>query len=108
MLQPLPIPGFTMNRYVGMVLRGGFVDDGCNPCFVGLLDVFLPNIPTKLENIMYVHIHQWPANKPKCLFLDPGFESRQGVRFLGIYTLQCCCHNLISLCVLEKSKCLNF
>jgi hypothetical protein len=28
---------------------------------------------------------------------DPGFESRQGVRFLGIYTVQCCCHNLISI-----------
>jgi hypothetical protein len=26
---------------------------------------------------------------------DPGFESRQGVRFLGLYTLQCCYHNLI-------------
>jgi hypothetical protein len=25
---------------------------------------------------------------------DPGFESRQGVRLLGLYTLQCCCHNL--------------
>jgi hypothetical protein len=24
---------------------------------------------------------------------DPGFESHQGVRFLGIYTLQCRCHN---------------
>jgi hypothetical protein len=24
---------------------------------------------------------------------DPGFESRQGVRFLGIYTLQGCSHN---------------
>jgi hypothetical protein len=22
---------------------------------------------------------------------DPGFESRQGVRFLDLYTLQCCC-----------------
>jgi hypothetical protein len=39
--------------------------------------------------------------------------TRQGVRFLGIYTLQCCCHNLICIvhnfaCVIEKNKCLNF
>jgi hypothetical protein len=26
---------------------------------------------------------------------DLGFESRQGSRFLGLYTLQCCCQNLI-------------
>jgi hypothetical protein len=25
---------------------------------------------------------------------DPGFESHQGVRFLRLYTLQCCYHNL--------------
>jgi hypothetical protein len=25
---------------------------------------------------------------------DPRFESRQGVRLLGFYTLQCCCQNL--------------
>jgi hypothetical protein len=30
---------------------------------------------------------------------DPGFESRQGVRVLGIYTLQCCCHNLICIVI---------
>jgi hypothetical protein len=39
---------------------------------------------------------------------DPGFESRQDVRFLGYYTLQCCFQNLIcivivSLCVFEKN-----
>jgi hypothetical protein len=28
---------------------------------------------------------------------DPEFKSRQGVRFLRIYTLQCCCHNLICI-----------
>jgi hypothetical protein len=28
---------------------------------------------------------------------DPAFESRQGVRFLGLYTLQCCCLNLICI-----------
>jgi hypothetical protein len=36
---------------------------------------------------------------------DPGFESRQGVRFLGSYTFQCCCCNLICIvivCTLEK------
>jgi hypothetical protein len=36
---------------------------------------------------------------------DPRFESRQGVRFLGIYTLQCCFHNLICIvivCTWEK------
>jgi hypothetical protein len=26
---------------------------------------------------------------------DSGFESRQGVGFLGLYTLQCCCQNLV-------------
>jgi hypothetical protein len=30
---------------------------------------------------------------------DPGFDSRHGVRFLGIYTLQCCCHNLICMVI---------
>jgi hypothetical protein len=30
---------------------------------------------------------------------DPGFESRQGVRFLGIYTLQCCRYNLICIVI---------
>jgi hypothetical protein len=30
---------------------------------------------------------------------DPRFESHQGVRFLGIYTLQCCCHNLICIVI---------
>jgi hypothetical protein len=38
---------------------------------------------------------------------NTGFESRQGVSFLGIYTKQCCSHNLknaLSLCVLEKNK----
>jgi hypothetical protein len=41
---------------------------------------------------------------------DPGFEFCQGVRILGIYTLQCCFHDLyaLSLCVVEKNKCLNF
>jgi hypothetical protein len=36
---------------------------------------------------------------------DPGFESRQVVRFLGFYTLQCCCHNLVCIvivCTWEK------
>jgi hypothetical protein len=35
---------------------------------------------------------------------DPGFESRQVVKLLGLYTLQCCCRNLnaLSLCLLEK------
>jgi hypothetical protein len=30
---------------------------------------------------------------------DTRFEPRQGVRFLGIYTLQCCCHNLICIVI---------
>jgi hypothetical protein len=30
---------------------------------------------------------------------DPWFESRQGVRFLGLYTLQCCCQNLIFIVI---------
>jgi hypothetical protein len=30
---------------------------------------------------------------------DPGLESRQGTRFLGIYTLQCCCHNLMCIVI---------
>jgi hypothetical protein len=28
----------------------------------------------------------------------PGFKSSQGVRFLGFYALQCCCHTLIMHC----------
>jgi hypothetical protein len=36
---------------------------------------------------------------------DPGFKSRQGVRFLGIYTLQCCCH-MHCHCVYWRKKCL--
>jgi hypothetical protein len=28
---------------------------------------------------------------------DPGFEIRQVVRFLGIYTSHCCCPNLICI-----------
>jgi hypothetical protein len=28
---------------------------------------------------------------------DPGLESRQGVRFLGRYTFQCCCQNLVCI-----------
>jgi hypothetical protein len=38
---------------------------------------------------------------------DPGFESRQGVRFLGIYTLQWCFHNLICIvivCIILEKK----
>jgi hypothetical protein len=35
---------------------------------------------------------------------DHGFESRQGVRFLGIYILQCCCHNLICIVILYLQK----
>jgi hypothetical protein len=36
---------------------------------------------------------------------DHGFESRQGARFLGLYTLQRGCQNLtLSLCVFEKNK----
>jgi hypothetical protein len=30
---------------------------------------------------------------------DPVFKSRQGVRFLGIYTVQCSCHNLICIVI---------
>jgi hypothetical protein len=32
---------------------------------------------------------------------DIGFESHQGVRFLGLYihTLLCCCQNLICICM---------
>jgi hypothetical protein len=33
---------------------------------------------------------------------DPGFESRRGVRFLDIFTFQCC---TLYACVLEKNKC---
>jgi hypothetical protein len=38
---------------------------------------------------------------------DPGFESRQGVRFLGLYTLQCCCENLICIVIvcIWENKC---
>jgi hypothetical protein len=32
---------------------------------------------------------------------DPEFESRQGMRFLGMYTLQCCCHNLICIVIVS-------
>jgi hypothetical protein len=35
----------------------------------------------------------------------PGFESRHGVRFLGIYTLQCGCHDfifIVIMCTWEK------
>jgi hypothetical protein len=41
---------------------------------------------------------------------DPGFESRQGVRFLGINTLQCCCQNLkciVIVCVRETNASKN-
>jgi hypothetical protein len=39
---------------------------------------------------------------------DPGFESRQGVRILGLATLQCCSQNLIWIAYLfEKNKCLK-
>jgi hypothetical protein len=30
---------------------------------------------------------------------DPGFESRQGVRFIGVFSLQCRCHNLICIVI---------
>jgi hypothetical protein len=35
----------------------------------------------------------------------PGFKSHQGVRFLGLKTLQCCCQNLMCIvivCFWEK------
>jgi hypothetical protein len=39
---------------------------------------------------------------------DPGFESRQGVRFFRVlYTFQCCCQNLkcnVIVCVFEKTN----
>jgi hypothetical protein len=31
---------------------------------------------------------------------DPGFESCQGVRLSGIFTLQCCCHKLTCIVIL--------
>jgi hypothetical protein len=31
---------------------------------------------------------------------DPGFESRKGIWFLGLYTLQCCCQNLICIVII--------
>jgi hypothetical protein len=33
---------------------------------------------------------------------DPGFESSQSVRFLGLYTLQCCCLNYTYLSKILK------
>jgi uncharacterized membrane protein AbrB (regulator of aidB expression) len=30
---------------------------------------------------------------------DPGFESLQCARFLGLYTLQCCCQNLMCIVI---------
>jgi hypothetical protein len=36
---------------------------------------------------------------------DPGLESHQGVRFLGLYTLQCSCQNwicIVILCIWEN------
>jgi hypothetical protein len=42
---------------------------------------------------------------------DPWFESRQGVRFLGIYTMQCCCHYLICIVIVPMyfiKKCFKF
>jgi hypothetical protein len=33
---------------------------------------------------------------------DRRFESRQGVRFLGLYTLQCCSQNLICIVIVLK------
>jgi hypothetical protein len=36
---------------------------------------------------------------------DPGFESRQGERCLGLDTLQCCCQNsicIVIVCLREK------
>jgi hypothetical protein len=50
--------------------------------------------------VLSIALNQW-------LDFLPGFESRQGVRFLGIFTLQCCCHNLILHChcvCLRKTK----
>jgi hypothetical protein len=38
---------------------------------------------------------------------DPGFESRQGVRFLGIYTLQWCCHTLIYIVIVCTWEIMN-
>jgi hypothetical protein len=37
----------------------------------------------------------------------PGFESHQGVRFLGIYTLQCGCHNLICIVIVCTGEKIN-
>jgi hypothetical protein len=41
---------------------------------------------------------------------DPGYESRRGVKFSGMYTLQFCCHNnlicFVIVCTWEKI--LNF
>jgi hypothetical protein len=45
----------------------------------------------------------WAATKVNCpptyITEDPKFESRQGVRFLGVYTLECCCHNSIRIVI---------
>jgi hypothetical protein len=38
---------------------------------------------------------------------DPGFEFHQGVRFLGVYTLQCCCHNLVCIDIVLTWKKIN-
>jgi hypothetical protein len=44
------------------------------------------------------YLHWWRSGHASASRTeDPGFESRQGVRFLGLYTLQCCCQNLNAL-----------
>jgi hypothetical protein len=49
----------------------------------------------------------WSSRPPMYRTEDSRFDSRQGVRFLGICTLQWCCHNLICIIILEKNKCLK-
>jgi hypothetical protein len=53
-------------------------------------------------------VAKWSSRPPTYSTEDLGFESRRSVTFLGLYTLQCCCQNLICIvivCACENKKC---
>jgi hypothetical protein len=64
---------------------------------VGKIHILLKLVPRHIPCLLRVrNLHRLKV-PPRLVIAsasrtdDPGFESRQGVRFLGLDTLQCCC-----------------
>jgi hypothetical protein len=74
-------------------------------CYIPTPSVMFYRVPTRMIRLGDFSMYYLTIAYMAQLNGSPGFESRQGASFLGIYTLQCCCHNLICIvivCTWEK------